>query len=417
MKTQTKKLLKSLEQKNVMKMLLPLNIQMFAGDQTIYELKQAMATIGQQLKKVEGELSAKAMDPSASIEDIQAQQKSKEDLQARFDVIKQQHDELDAEQKAHFAQQAAMKQAGLGNIEDPQQKVIVAKANLIRSTMRQKPIDNDIRAALGDDSSTGGGKFLPKTVSNDIIMEPLAKNPLRGHSTVTNITNLELPKLSYTLDDDDFIEDKQTAKELELTGDTVSFGRHKFKVFAGVSETVLNGSDANLVGHVENALKSGVAAKEKKVAFTKTPKTGEEHMSFYSTQNGIKKVTGATKLAAIKAAIADLHEDYRENAKVVMTYADYMDIIEALANGNATLYAAQPEQILGKPAIFADGATDPIVGDLSYSHFNYDIGELFERDKDIKTGIEQFVVTAWFDHQIKLKSAFRIAQTDTTPTP
>lgn len=340
MKTQTKKLLKSLEQKNVMKMLLPLNIQMFAGDQTIYELKQAMATIGQQLKKVEGELSAKAMDPSASIEDIQAQQKSKEDLQARFDVIKQQHDELDAEQKAHFAQQAAMKQAGLGNIEDPQQKVIVAKANLIRSTMRQKPIDNDIRAALGDDSSTGGGKFLPKTVSNDIIMEPLAKNPLRGHSTVTNITNLELPKLSYTLDDDDFIEDKQTAKELELTGDTVSFGRHKFKVFAGVSETVLNGSDANLVGHVENALKSGVAAKEKKVAFTKTPKTGEEHMSFYSTQNGIKKVTGATKLAAIKAAIADLHEDYRENAKVVMTYADYMDIIEALANGNATLYAA-----------------------------------------------------------------------------
>lgn len=282
MKTQTKKLLKSLEQKNVIKMLLPLNIQMFAGDQTLYELKQAMATIGQQLKKVEGELSAKAIDPSASIEDIQAQQKSKEDLQARFNVIKQQHDDLEAEQKAKFAQQQAIKQATIGKIDDPQQKVLSAKAELIRSTMMNKPISSEVRAALGDDS-TGGGKFLPKTVSNEIIMEPLATNPLRGNSAVTHITNLEIPKLSYTLDDDDFIADKETAKELELTGDTVSFGRFKFKVFAGVSETVLNGTDTALVGHVENALKSGVAAKEKKVAFTKTPKTGEQHMSFYRT--------------------------------------------------------------------------------------------------------------------------------------
>ncbi len=411
MKTQTKKLLKSLDHKNSMKMLMPLNIQMFGGSKTLYELKQAMSTIGQQLAKTENELAAKAIDTSASLEDIQAAQKSKEDLQARFNIVKQQHDQLEKEQAEKFAQQ----QAGVAGIEDPKQKLIVAKASLIRSTMRGKPIDTDIRAALGDDSSTGGGKFLPKTVSNDIIMEPLAKNPLRGHSAVTNIPNLELPKLSYTLDDDDFIADKETAKELELTGDTVSFGRKKFKVFAGVSETVLNGTDTNLVQHVENALKSGVAAKEKKVAFATTPKAGEEHMSFYSTQNGIKVVTGADKYKAIKAAIADLHEDYRENAKIFMTFADYSDIIETLANGNATLYTAQPEQVLGKPVIFADGATKPIVGDFSYSHFNYDIGELFERDKDIKTGIEQFVVTAWFDHKIKLKSAFRIAEV--TPTP
>lgn len=415
MKTQTKKPLKSLEQKNIMKMLLPLDIQMFSGDQTLYELKQAMATIGQQLKKVEGELSAKAIDPSASIEDIQAQQKSKEDLQARFDVIKQQHDELEAEQKAKFAQQQAAKQATLGGVDDPQQKVIAAKASLVRSTMRGKVIDNDVRAALGDDTASGGGKFLPKTVSQDVILAPLAKNPLRGHSAVTQITNLELPRLSFTLDDDDFIADTATAKELKAKGDTVSFTRNKFKVFAGVSETVINGSDADLVGHVENALKSGVAAKEKKVAFAPTPKSGEEHMSFYSTENGIAKVTGADTYTAIRKAIADLHEDYRENAKIIMSYADYSDIIEKLANGNATLYTAQPEQVLGKPVIFADAATKPIIGDLSYSHFNYDIGETFERDKDIKTGIEQFVVTAYFDHRIKLTSAFRIA--DVVPGP
>lgn len=410
MKTQTKKFLKSLEQKNMMKMLLPLNIQMFSGNQTLYELKQAMATIGQQLKKVEGELSAKAIDPSASIEDIQAQQKSKEDLQARFNVIKQQHDELDAEQKEKFAQQAAAKQATLGGIDDPQQKVIAAKASLVRSTMRGKAIDNDVRAALGDDAASGGGKFLPKTVSQDVILAPLAKNPLRGHSAVTQITNLELPRLSFTLDDDDFIADMATAKELKAKGDTVSFTRNKFKVFAGVSETVINGSDADLVGHVENALKSGVAAKEKKVAFAVAPKSGEEHMSFYSAENAIIKVEGVDTYTAIRKAIADLHEDYRENAEIIMSYADYSEIIEKLANGNATLYTAQPEQVLGKPVIFADSATKPIVGDLSYSHFNYDIGETFERDKDIKTGIEQFVVTAYFDHRIKLASAFRIAE-------
>ncbi len=410
MKTQTKKLLISLENKNSMKMLMPLNIQMFSGDQNLYELKQSLMMIGQQLKKAEGEVTAKASDPTSNPEDIKAAQKSRDDLQLRFDVIKQQHDQVDKEVKAKIDANK-----GVNAIDNPQQKVIAAKASLVRSTMRGKAIDADIRAALGDDVASGGGKFLPKTVSQDVILAPLAKNPLRGNSAVTQITNLELPRLSFTLDDDDFIADMATAKELKAKGDTVAFTRNKFKVFAGVSETVINGSDADLVGHVENALKSGVAAKEKKVAFTTTPKSGEEHMSFYSAENGIIKVTGADTYTAIRKAIADLHEDYRENAQIIMSYADYSDIIEKLANGNATLYTAQPEQVLGKPVIFADAATKPIVGDLSYSHFNYDIGETFERDKDIKTGIEQFVVTAYFDHRIKLASAFRIADVVATP--
>lgn len=410
MKTQTKKLLKTLENKNSMKMLMPLNIQLFSGDQNLYELKQSLMMIGQQLKKAEGEVTAKASDPTSNPEDIKAAQKSRDDLQLRFDVIKQQHDQVEKEVKAKLDANK-----GLNTIDNPQQKVIAAKASLVRSTMRGKAIDADIRAALGDDTASGGGKFLPKTVSQDVILAPLAKNPLRGHSAVTQITNLELPRLSFTLDDDDFIADMATAKELKAKGDTVAFTRNKFKVFAGVSETVINGSDADLVGHVENALKSGVAAKEKKVAFATSPKVGEEHMSFYSTENAIVKVAGADMYKAIKNAIADLHEDYRENAKIIMTFKDYSDIIETLANGNATLYTAQPEQVLGKPVIFADAATKPIIGDLSYSHFNYDIGETFERDKDIKTGIEQFVVTAYFDHRIKLSSAFRIAEV--TPTP
>lgn len=379
---------------------------------TLYELKQNMATVGQQLQKTEGELAQKAIDPSASMEDIQNLQKTKDDLKARFDVIKEQHDKMEAEQKAKFENKNDIK-----NISDPNEQKMKAKADMIKAVMANKSVPSDVRQALGDDNSTGGEKFLPKTVSNDVIVEPLVKNQLRGLSTFTQVTNLELPKINFTLDDDDFIEDTETAKELEAKGDTVSFGRNKFKVFAGISETVLLGTNANIVNHVENALQSGVAAKERKVAFAESPKAGEEHMSFYSEEVGIKEVEGDDLYKAIKKAIADLHEDYRENATIVMRYADYMDIIEVLANGNATLYGAQPEQVLGKPVVFSDAAVNPIVGDFSYSHYNYDIATTqYERDKDVKTGIEQFVVTAWFDHQIKLASAFRIVQSEEPTT-
>lgn len=406
--TKSKELLKAVKQKNLLK----LNLQFFASN-TLFELKQNMATIGQQLQKIENDLAAKAIDTTASMEDIQALQKSKHDLQMRFNVIKEQHDQMEAEQKAKFAAKQ-----GIQGIDDPKQKVISAKAALIRSTIRQQPVSAEILQALGDNDTSGGNKFLPKTVSNDVLVEPLAKNQLRELSTFTQITNLEIPKLAFTLSDDDFILDTETAKELAATGDVVTFGRYKFKVFASISETVLNGSDVNLVTYVDNALKSGVAAKEKKVAFAATPKTGEEHMSFYGS--GITEETyvldadlavrAKNLYKAIKDAIADLHEDYRQNATVAMTFKDYSDIIEVLANGNASLYSAPPEQVLGKPVKFIDAAVNPVVGDFSYSHYNYDLNTLFDRDKDVKTGMEQFVVTAWMDHQIKLKSAFRVVK-------
>lgn len=406
--TKSKQLLKAVQQKKLLKF----DLQFFASN-TLYELKQNMATIGQQLQKVESELAAKAIDTTATMDDIKALQTSKSDLQMRFNVIKEQHDTLEAEQKAKFASQQ-----GISGIEDSKQKVVSAKAALIRAAIRQQPVLSEIRQALGDNDTSGGNKFLPKTVSTDILVEPLVKNQLRELSTFTQITNLEIPKLAFTLSDDDFILDTETAKELAATGDVVTFGRFKFKVFASVSETVLNGSDVNLVSYVDNALQSGVAAKEKKVAFTTTPKTGEEHMSFYASSITEKTYVLDADLAvraknlykAIKDAIADLHEDYRENATISMTFKDYSDIIEVLANGNASLYSAPPAQVLGKPVKFIDAAVNPVVGDFAYSHYNYDLNALYDRDKDVKTGMEQFVVTAWMDHQIKLKSAFRVVK-------
>lgn len=370
---------------------------------TIFELKQDMATIGNQIQKTNDDITQKAADPKTSMDELNQLNQTKGDLQQRFEIIKNQHDQLEAEQKASLAK------GNFSDSSDPKQKVIDAKAELIRKTMAKEAVPTDVYQVLGDDS-TGGGKFLPKTVANDVISDPVVKNQLRGLSTITSIPNLEIPKVTFTLDDDDFIADKETAKELKATGDTVSFTRNKFKVFTGITETILLGTNTNLVTTVEANLQSGVAAKERKVAFATTPKTGEEHMSFYDTTVvNIKKVEATDMYKAIKAAIADLHEDYRENAKIVMRYADYLEIIETLANGNATLYTAQPEQILGKPVVFSDAAVTPVIGDFSYSHFNYDINALYEQDKDVKTGINLFVVTAWFDHRIKLASAFRLA--------
>ncbi|MED0672041.1 phage major capsid protein [Aneurinibacillus aneurinilyticus] len=370
----------------------------------LYELKMSLKTVGDQLKETENNIVAKAGDPSVPIEEVQKLKNKKMELQERFNVLKEQHDQLEDEQKASLERSKSK----LDGVEDPKAKVTAAKAELIRATIRGRQLSEEAKAALGDRNSTGGEKILPTTMTNELLHEPFVKNPLREVSTYTSVTNLEIPKITFTLGDDDFIADTETAKEIKADGDVVSFGRNKFKVFVPISETILAATDTNLVQTVDQGLESGLAAKEKKVAFAKTPKAGEESLSFYGA--GIKEVTAESLYKAIKAAIADLHEDYRENAKIVMRYADYMDIIETLANGNATLYNAQPEQILGKPVVFCDSAVDPVVGDLRYSHFNYDPQMIYDRDKDVKTGVELFVLTAWFDHKIKLKSAFRIAK-------
>jgi len=385
----------------------------FFGDRTLYELKQNMATIGQQLQKVESDLGQKAIDPSASMEDIQKLQKSKDDLKQRFDVIKEQHDTMEAEQRAKFnAQQAQQQQAGFEGL-DQNEKLVKAKAEFIRASIQSRPINDEVKQliALPTGNETGGDNFLPTNMQKELVHEPFARNQLREVAQISSIKGLELPRISYNLDDDDFIDDTQTAKELKLKGDTVTFGRNKFKVKAKISDTVIHGSDVELVGYVDNALRSGLAAKEKKDSLAETPKTGLEHMSFYNGTD-IKRVSGENLYKAIKAAIADLHEDFRDNARIVMRYADYMDIIEVLANGNATLYNAQPEQVLGKPVTFADGAVNPIVGDFSYFRINYD-AMTYDTDKDVNSGDYLFVLTAWYDQKRSLDSAFRIAEVAT----
>ncbi len=179
---------------------------------TLYELKQDLATLGQQIQKQNDTIMQKATDPGTSAEELVQMQKSKDDLQQRFDIIKTQHDQMEAEQKANLSK------GQFTTSENPKQKVIDAKAELIRKTIAKEAVPSDVLQVLGDDDASKGGKFLPKTVATDIISEPIVKNPLRDVSAITNIPNLEIPKVSFTLDDDDFIADMETAKELKAKG-------------------------------------------------------------------------------------------------------------------------------------------------------------------------------------------------------
>lgn len=370
-----------------------------------YELKKNTMDMGDNLQKANEKLNEMLGNPQETTENIAAQQKVVDSAQERFDIAQKQMKKAEAEEKAHLKPVKDASQLS------PKEKHDKAFAKLVRNTMAKEAVGADVYEALGDEDTTGGNKFLPKTVSTDIISEPVEKNPLRDISTVTQIPNLEIPRLTFTLDDDSFIQDKETAKEIEAKGETVAFSRNKFKVQVGMSETVLLGSDANLAAYVEQGLQNGVTVKERSVAFNPSPtKEAEKHMSFYDASNNIKKVSGADLYEAITNAVADLHEAYRENATIVMSYKDYLKIIRTLANGSATLYGAQPSQVLGKPVVFTDAAVKPIVGDFSYSQYNYDINTLYDQDKDVHTGINYFVVTAWMDHQIKLSNAFRIAE-------
>lgn len=385
---------------------------------TLYELKEKLAMIGAELKAANDELTNMAANPSATMEQIKEQKARVESLEARFSLIKADHDRKEAEDRA------GMKAGGIAKATDDKSRLIAAKAAFYRAALTKQPIPDEAMSLLGAQAGTmislpagggtGGENLLPVTMTNELIHEPWVKNPLRSIQTVTNVKGLTVPKIAFSLDSTAFVGDADTAKELSATGSKVTFGRHMTKVFCSVADSVVYGSDTNLVETIENALRSGLAAKEKLVTFVAdaSAESGCEHMTFYEKTDGtnydITEKQGEDLYEAITNAIADLHETFRENASVVMKYSDYLSILKTLAVSR-DLFAAPPERVIGKPVIFCDSATLPVVGDFRYLHLNYDGPMVFDSDKDVKAGDFIFVLTAWFDQWRLLNSAFRIA--------
>lgn len=367
---------------------------------TLYEKKQNLGTLGAQLKKVNEEIAMKAGDPTVADKDLMQLQEQSESLEKRYNMLKEQVEREESEQRAKFTKTKTPTMTA-------EEKLIHAKAEFYRG----QSLSSDYKQVLGDDdSTTNGSKLLPVTIANDIIAEPTQSNPLREDELVTAVTNLERPRIDVTIDDDSFVNDQEVAKEIKLKGDTVKFGRNKTKLKVAISEAILNGTDTNLVEHVNAQLQSGLARKEKVVAFAESPKSGEEEMSFYSTQNNIKKVSGDTMFDAITQAAGDIADDFQSDIKVYMTRQDYMKMIKELSNGSVSLFGKAPEEVLGYPVRFTELAKKPVVGNFNYAQLNYEISSaLYEQWKDYDKGVNNFQLTAWFDHKILLASAFRIA--------
>ena len=372
-----------------------------------FKIQQQLEGTRASLKEAVNKVDAAYADVTSTLEQRAALEEIVKDLKNRVEKYENDLKELDEEAAENFKRENS-----IHNLRKSGDEKIEAKAELIRATMKKEKVNQRVLNLLGEGSGNGNGEnILPSTLLTELVSEPFATNPLRQLSTMTNITNLELPKIAFTLDDDDFLNsNNETAKEMKLSASKIKFERKDFRVFADITDAILRGTNTNLVSYVENALRSGMAKKEKKIAFEEG--TSNTDTSFYnktSSNYDIKAISKPTLYAAIKGALADLEDDYADRAQIVMRRSDYYDIIETLANGNATLYQAQPESVLGAPVTFCDLATVPVVGDFSYSHYNYDLDVTYESDKNIRTGVTSFVLTGYLDHKIKMKSAFRLA--------
>ena len=406
------------------------------------ELKDLLDSLIDQVK-TENE-SYKAMFGSA---DFTAEQRK-----AKYeDILKltNQVNEVKAQIK-EFDDAASSKMKGDPTMENAKKNEIIAmNAEIVRAALDNRVADlskfsNEAVEGNftidGGTHMTRGDKLLPANMSNDLLYEPMAKNQFRELSKFTAIMNLELPKISFDVATGagtaggvnnvgagvpSFLKsDSETAKEIKSTAALIKFERNKFKVFCAIPETVYRGTDVNLMEVVNAALQSGFAKKEKAMVLEKVvaaagTNNADAPVSFYTeigtaaygdkaNTSAIKKIEGATMYEAIINGICDLEEDYAQDAVLVMRKVDYFKMIKELVNQNATLFGAKPEEVLGIPVKFIDACETPILGDFKYSHYNYDLSMEYDSDKEILTGVRRFVVTAWVDHRITMKSAFRL---------
>lgn len=385
---------------------------------SIYELRAQALDLGKAVKDARAAYNKVLDDPGSTPKQVSDAKELLDNREMKFNGKQELIKQAEAEEKMNLK---AEKKPARIIPDDPKEKMIKAEAAFIRKTVRPDNAEfqekwHAIKQELKDDTTTNGNDLLPINVSNQLVSEPLATNPLRNLESISTITNLILPKISFEIADDSFAKDGDAAKDATLTADTINFGRYQMKVRAGVSDTILRGTDTGLVQYVNNALSSAIAKKERTVSLNPSASGDEAHMSYYDASNNIKKISGKDLFHAIRMALADLDDDFQDSAKILMKRSDYYEMLDALANSSTTLFQRQPEEILGAPVTFTSAADKPIVGDFQNARLNYEIdSSLYEQYKDYQHGLNYFQFTTWFDHRIVLPSAFRIA--DVTGDP
>ncbi|HDD0210834.1 TPA: phage major capsid protein, partial [Staphylococcus aureus] len=99
---------------------------------TLYELKQSLGTVGEQLKNKSEELSAKAGDPNIPFENVQQLEKEVDTLQKRYDILETRKNDVEAKQLAKAEKD--MQKQGANNFVNlsEAEKMVKAKAEFYR---------------------------------------------------------------------------------------------------------------------------------------------------------------------------------------------------------------------------------------------------------------------------------------------
>ena len=142
-----------------------------------YQLELQLSGVRDSLQSANEKLVAMYSDVTSKMEEREAQAQKVKDLEERELGLKAQLEKIDAEAAAKLA--AEQKKAIKG--ENEKDKILNAKAELVRKVMAKEQVPAEVFNALGDGTTLNNGdKILPSTMTNELLYEPMATNPLRG---------------------------------------------------------------------------------------------------------------------------------------------------------------------------------------------------------------------------------------------
>ena len=296
-------------------------------------------------------------------------------------------------------------------------KTKLVRGAFLRSAITREPMPAELQNALTfTKGANPGGPLLPVEVSTTLIEDIYGEDAFLEHVTHTQIKGLRLPKVTAAPVADAVRMPNADAGETELTDAIITFGRFPGREKILVPGTIMRGTDTDLDSYITRRLNRDHRARMKERIFAETPAGDFAHMGVYATGEGnpgIVVKTGETILEAIQAAIADLPEGVRENAAVVMPYADWMTLIQTLANGAATLFGRPTKEMLGFEVVTCDyvkASKGYLVGDLSTIHINYDDPLRMETDRDINLDMDLTVIGYDYDIQVEDANCLRLAK-------
>lgn len=369
---------------------------------TIYQLENNFNKVGKELEVATDRLTNMASSPSFDGKAITEQQNLVNELELRYDIVKKSYESAKAASDIENKARTTKGDAGVA-------EVTKMSAQAVRDVFNHVKLDSSkIQNVLATGNTTGGENTLPVNRVGDFLTEPVDLAPDFEISKKTFVTNLEIPTVSATAEGIDFIADTDAAQSVNATAGLIQFGRHKVKLNIKFAESVMKMSDLKLVNWANEQLKVAFGKLLATKGYAKTPKVGEEYLSYFTCN--IPEVEYTNLIEGIQDATDELHVAYQAKCDAIVNKKAYRAAKRALSLTTNEYNGLTPEEVLGVRKVYWSAFVDTaIIGDFEeYSHYNFDTVQDFETGKDIETGISMFVYTTYFDHKVTVPTAFRI---------